>query len=63
MTEWTTIRVRQGAKDRADELKPKNVDWSEWIADEARAPGVIEDVRESLERIEQLLSDDEEADS
>lgn len=38
MTEWTTIRIRQDAKDRAEEQKPDHVTWSEWVADDARAP-------------------------
>lgn len=40
MTEWTTIRVKQDAKDRAEEQKPDHVTWSEWVADEARAPDI-----------------------
>jgi len=43
MTEWTTLRVRQDAKDRAAEQKPEHVTWSEWVADEARAPEVPTD--------------------
>lgn len=38
MTEWTTIRIKQAAKDRAEEQKPDHVTWSEWVGDEARAP-------------------------
>jgi len=34
MTEWTTIRVRQTAKDKADEKKPDGVTWSEWVAED-----------------------------
>jgi len=34
MTEWTTIRVRQDAKETADQMKPENVTWSEWIKQE-----------------------------
>lgn len=57
MTDWTTIRVKQDAKDRAEELKPEHVTWSEWLADDARAPevpaddiadAVLADLRSSL---------------
>jgi hypothetical protein len=43
MTDWTTIRVKQAAKDRAEEQKPDHVTWSEWVADEARAPDMAVD--------------------
>jgi len=36
MTEWTTIRVRQDAKDDADDRKPDDMTWSEWITDDER---------------------------
>lgn len=57
MTEWTTIRVKQDAKDRAEDLKDDQTTWSEWVADEARAPevptddiadAVVDDLRASL---------------
>jgi len=36
MTDWTTIRVRQDAKDDADDRKPDDMTWSEWITDDER---------------------------
>jgi len=53
MTEWTTIRVRQDAKDRAQSKKPDGVTWSEWIADDARMGPIADEVAERVaERIE-----------
>ncbi|SEO70275.1 hypothetical protein SAMN05216388_101747 [Halorientalis persicus] len=46
MTEWTTIRVRKAARDEADERKPDDVTWSEWITGEREAdldPDIDED--------------------
>jgi hypothetical protein len=59
MTEWTTIRIKQDAKDRAEQQKPDHVTWSEWVADDARAPdyptadiadAVVADLRADLPR-------------
>jgi len=36
MTDWTTIRVRQDAKDEAAERKPDSMTWSEWLVDAER---------------------------
>jgi len=40
MTEWTTIRVRQDAKDAAAERKPDGMTWSEFVAAEEYDPDV-----------------------
>lgn len=49
MTEWTTIRVRQDAKDAADEKKPDDMTWSEWVAAEGRV--VVTDADELADEI------------
>jgi len=41
MTEWTTIRVKQDAKDAAEERKPEGMTWSEFIALEKYDPEVL----------------------
>jgi hypothetical protein len=40
MTEWTTIRVRQDAKDDAQERKPDDMTWSEWVRRDDYDPDV-----------------------
>jgi beta-lactamase class A len=40
MTEWTTIRVRQDAKDAAAERKPDGITWSEFVGSEEYDPEV-----------------------
>jgi len=40
MTEWTTIRVRQDAKDKAEERKPEGMTWSEFIASKEHDPEI-----------------------
>jgi len=52
MTEWTTIRVRQDAKDDAQERKPKDMTWSEWLRREGYEPKV--DIDRVLGRIDDL---------
>jgi len=42
MTEWTTIRVEQSAKEAADERKPDGMTWSEFIAAEEHDPAGID---------------------
>jgi len=42
MTEWTTIRVRQSAKDAAAERKPDGMTWSEYVAAEQYDPDGID---------------------
>jgi len=49
MAEWTTIRVRKDAKATADEKKPDDMTWSEWIADEGRV--VVADADELADEI------------
>jgi len=38
MTDWTTIRVRQAAKDDAEARKPDDMTWSEWLRREEYDP-------------------------
>jgi len=71
MTDWTTIRVRQDAKDEAAERKPDDMDWSEWfrrddydpsldVADLRAVTATPEDLTklrsELLERLERIES-------
>ena len=44
MTKWTTIRVRQTAKDAAAERKPDDMTWSEYIAAERYDPEIADAV-------------------
>jgi hypothetical protein len=44
MTEWTTIRVRQDAKDDAQARKPDDMSWSEWLRREDYEPCVQAEV-------------------
>jgi len=56
MTEWTTIRVQQDAKDDAETRKPEDVSWSEWIKgerDDELEPLV--DYTEIERRVERVL--------
>jgi len=53
MTDWTTIRVRTDARDRAKEMKPDDMSWSEWIADEGRI--VVTDADELADEIADRL--------
>jgi len=56
MTDWTTIRVQQDAKDDAEARKPDDVTWSEWITgerDDELEPLV--DYTEIERRIERVL--------
>ena len=38
MTEYTSIRVKQDAKDAAEKRKPDSMTWSEYIASETYEP-------------------------
>lgn len=49
MTEWTTIRVRKDARDKAKQMKPDDMSWSDWIADEGRV--VVADADELADEI------------
>jgi hypothetical protein len=42
MTEWTTIRVEQSAKEAAAERKPDEMTWSEFVAAEEYDPAGID---------------------
>ena len=61
MTEWTTIRVHQDAKEKAEERKPDNMTWSEYIAsDEYEPDNSIMDKLESVETIAEQARDNTE---
>jgi len=38
MTEYTTIRVKRDAKQKAEERKPPEMSWSEYLASEEYEP-------------------------
>jgi len=59
-TEWTAIRVRKTARDKAQEQKRDGQTWSEYIADENREVDGVGELARAVKSLESSLSTVEE---